>query len=581
LTRDKLQRLQRRGSNYYFRAAVPKRWRSTLSAWEIKLSLATTDKLVAKIRCRSLSNAFDLFFRDISLSRLPLDRLNEVAREFFKRQLNDALAVTHDICQDDLADIEIEIQQSHDNVVALTKMLKSSQYDHITESLAADFVLAAEVDSSDSAVHHYARKLAARAQRLLHTYVAAELSGETYDGAPSDPIFRNLLPSRLPSFAEKDVEAEGLLSSSIEEYVSLKLRKWADKTKADQLRSLNFVCDVLGRQRKLSSLTTKDVISVRDALMKVPKNALKSASNAGRSLAEIIAAGAGEPLSFKTREKYFTMFRSFLIWAVDEERISKMPGANILMEGASRLDAIDDRDPYSKAQLAKIFSSPLYVGCKSLARRSSPGTLVVKDGCYWIPLVALFSGMRLGEIVQLRTSDLKSEEGLVYFDIALDEGGDKTLKTVQSKRRIPVHPELVRLGLLEHFAYAKEQGWERLFNDIKPDAKGYYSGNFSKFWGYYTRKIKVHSPKTVFHSFRHNFVDALRSAEVADDVARFLAGHAERAGKSDTHLRYGSKASISRLHEAVEKVTYPALSAVFQKLVASNVTGDETRDISV
>ena len=52
-----------------------------------------------------------------------------------------------------------------------------------------------------------------------------------------------------------------------------------------------------------------------------------------------------------------------------------------------------------------------------------------RDGKFWLPLIALYSGMRMGEIVQLLASDLKQEGDIWYFDVSRGEGNEKTLKT--------------------------------------------------------------------------------------------------------------------------------------------------------
>lgn len=86
--------------------------------------------------------------------------------------------------------------------------------------------------------------------------------------------------------------------------------------------------------------------------------------------------------------------------------------------GLKKLVPGEQRDPYSADQLIKIIKSPLYTGHKSEGCRHKPGTLVTRDGYFWTPLIALFSGMRLGEILQLQKPDVKQENGIWYFDVS-------------------------------------------------------------------------------------------------------------------------------------------------------------------
>lgn len=42
-------------------------------------------------------------------------------------------------------------------------------------------------------------------------------------------------------------------------------------------------------------------------------------------------------------------------------------------------------------------------------------------------------------------------------------GGDKSLKTVNAIRQVPIHPRLIELGLLEYVDALKAAGYDRLF----------------------------------------------------------------------------------------------------------------------
>ncbi|WP_440412150.1 site-specific integrase [Neorhizobium petrolearium] len=494
------------------------------------------------------------------MSQIPIERLNEAAKAYFQKRLNAALEISLDLRDDEMADLDLEIQLSRDRVAELRQMLKSHKFDPLVESAAEEVLSLTSALSPGPDVRRYAATLAARALLHLNNYVVEELSGNVYDGAKGDPLFSGILPTQMPAWPDEVKSEQKSLGELIERYIELKRGGWVAKTEADQRRSLSLAADIIGSTKPVVGLSTDDVRAVRDVLMQMPRNALKSAATRNKSMMDVLKGGNGGPLlSPKTRDKYFSMFRSFLAWAVSEEELKSMPGPAINVASGSKVDAIDERHPYELSHLRKIFGSPLYMGCKSLAKRAAPGDLVQKDGYYWVPLVALFTGMRLGEIVQLRVEDLRQDDGIYYFDISRDELGEKVLKTANSKRRVPVHSALISIGLLAYHEQVSSLGWKRLFDDIKPDAKGYFSGLFSKWWHRFTQKIGVHNSKLVFHSFRHTFTDALREAEVAEEVSRALVGHADKAGRRDVHMRYGSKATLKRLKQNIEKVQYPGI----------------------
>ena len=69
------------------------------------------------------------------------------------------------------------------------------------------------------------------------------------------------------------------------------------------------------------------------------------------------------------------------------------------------------------------------------------------------------------------------------------------------------------------------------------------------------QKAAFYTPQTVFHSFRHNFVDACRDAKVPENIAMQIVGHKDQK----THGGYGSGASLLVLHEEIERVRYAGI----------------------
>jgi len=151
-------------------------------------------------------------------------------------------------------------------------------------------------------------------------------------------------------------------------------------------------------------------------------------------------------------------------------------------------------------------------------------------------LIGLYSGARLGEIAQLLTADLRQIHGTWVFHITREGSSRKSVKTAGSERLIPVHSALIRLGLLKYHAAMMASGHENLFPEIKPDGRGFMSGNPSAFFNDYFAAIGVKKDKKVnFHSFRHGIADAFRNAGYLDEQFGMLLGHT----KATTSGRYG------------------------------------------
>ena len=255
-------------------------------------------------------------------------------------------------------------------------------------------------------------------------------------------------------------------------------------------------------------------------------------------------------LSAATVVKYLGGVKGFFAWCEDEGYVAVNPVQKIKV--TKKTNPRDAKYPFPSEQLRRLFQSPMYTGHRSPWRRSMPGEMIVKDRKFWVPLIALFSGMRMSEIIQTRVADVKEQDGTIYFDVN-DEGTEKLLITGSARRVIPVHPELVRCGLPEYVdAMRSKNPDQRIFEDIRPGKNGEFSHNFSKFFRRYIELIKAKNDKVSFQRFRHNFKDALRIAEVEDSRQDDLMGHSSKGVASS----YGSKSTAPMLKPELEKVTY-------------------------
>ena len=66
---------------------------------------------------------------------------------------------------------------------------------------------------------------------------------------------------------------------------------------------------------------------------------------------------------------------------------------------------------------------------------------------YLVPL-AVYTGARRKEMVQLLSENIKhDEETGRHYLLITDEGEDQSIKTENSKRQIPIHQELIQMGV--------------------------------------------------------------------------------------------------------------------------------------
>ncbi len=179
---------------------------------------------------------------------------------------------------------------------------------------------------------------------------------------------------------------------------------------------------------------------------------------------------------------------------------------------------------------------------------------MVRRGKFWVPLLALYSGMRLSECCQLTVDDVAVRDGA---DVIMVRGGDgKKVKTAAARRVIPVHPELVKMGFLAYADAQRKAGHTRLFPELKRDRRGYYSDPFQKWFSRFLDKAGAKRPRTSFHSFRHCATDALREARVPPERIRAIMGW---AGRGMEETVYGAGLRPSTLAREIRKVRYEGL----------------------
>ncbi|WP_204165551.1 site-specific integrase [Methylobacterium sp. 17Sr1-1] len=216
-------------------------------------------------------------------------------------------------------------------------------------------------------------------------------------------------------------------------------------------------------------------------------------------------------------------------------------------------------EPFSAAELQRLFASPVYArGERPLGGQG--------EAAYWFPLIALFSGARRTEIAQLKIGDVRQGENEIWYLDITNEGADQNLKTASSARSVPVHHELIRLGLLEVVATQAKLHpltaplWPAFAPPIDAKAKAW-----TKWFGRYLGVHVVdHSAKT-FHSFRHTFKRACREAGLSEEVHNALTGHAG----GGVGRRYGRERRVdgtldcgiplARLHKDIDKIAYQNL----------------------
>lgn len=154
----------------------------------------------------------------------------------------------------------------------------------------------------------------------------------------------------------------------------------------------------------------------------------------------------------------------------------------------------------------------------------------------WGAVLALYTGARVGEIAQLYVRDFFMEGDLPCVRLTTDNDG-QSLKTEASHRVVPLHPDLVALGLWDRVERLRSEKAERLFPDMRIDSKAGAGNAISKGFGYYLQQLGIKPQRANgrlgVHSLRKTVIQALQASQLSGERRRAFVGH-ER-GDTDVH----------------------------------------------
>lgn len=235
-------------------------------------------------------------------------------------------------------------------------------------------------------------------------------------------------------------------------------------------------------------------------------------------------------------------------WLQENPVIAGGAGRAAAKAATKRQAANAKRKHYTAQELQSIFASPIYSQAGWMPPKAEFG-----KAWYWLPLLLYYTGARREELAQLKTQEVMQEGGIWCLSILAtgdDEDGERGVKTESSRRKVPLHADLIERGFLEYVKGLPQGG--QLFPQLTQDPSGYFGANFGKRWADYLRKtVKLQSPASPVHGFRHTFKTLCREVGIAEDVHDAMTGHVNGRG---TSRGYGDM-PLARM--AAELAKYP------------------------
>ncbi|VDC24363.1 site-specific integrase [Pseudogemmobacter humi] len=399
---------------------------------------------------------------------------------------------------------------------------------------------------------------------------------DAYDRTHHDPLFD---PQRAPSVTFGEL-ADIFWAERLQSYETNGVnQKRIDKVKAE----LSFIREAVGDNIPLSTVNDDTVQYVRGLLASLPANRRKYYPKL--DITQAIEQGKKDGkrvIDPVTQARYLDCLRDILTVGVRKQYLRGNPALGIKPIKKSKTPASAKRAPLSVEQITDFFNGTFY---RSFAA-GAPKPYVKRDRAwrFWLPLVMAFSGARPKEIAQLMWADVQqTPNGTWYLNVietddedgeAPSEGiGGKTVKTESSRRRIPVHPELVHIGFLGFVNQQKKKAGHknaRLFPGLKPDHYGNVATYANRRFNEVFLPTEITLAKNqVFYSFRHSVRDAMRRVKVPSETLLAVTGWSP-AGKAVSD-DYGDAGNPDLHIEWVEKIHYPGLDLSFLYGAGTNV----------
>ncbi|MDP2846599.1 MAG: tyrosine-type recombinase/integrase [Humidesulfovibrio sp.] len=542
----------RRNGHHYLRIVVPAALRGLVGKRELRYSLRTGYHAEACRRGALVAASVKEFFQGAVMAELKAENLGALIEQFVRGRIDElATAYTNEMKNHIQAalspsgaqpggrtvkDIEEELNSLHASIAKedTTLFVKNAE-SFLKASGYTDF------QATDEFANFCMAFIAAEGNFMRYT------AAKIYKQDMIDTTLKNLTdfqkyievmnPNSYTPQRQYNIQShntgllQGKLSEVFEAYFDEQKKDIGNDYKAEIKSIFEHFVLIVG-DVDTRNVTAHTATGYKETLKKMPRAWGRKNEFKGLSLEQIIKSNS-KKVSQDTVNKHISLISSFFEYAVKHgyAHTNYFTGLKIKQK-ATR--ARKQRDMWSEEQLALLFSADNY-------------PLNDAPHMFWLPIIAITTGARLGEIAQLRCCDVRSENGITYLDINDEDG--KRLKNQQSNRKVPLNDIIVNdLNFLNFVDMMRTDDKSQLFPELygfKSDPESIASNHFSKFK---MRKLGIENPKINFHSLRHNARNMVPS-NIKDD--NMLNDYFGWEGKGEGNTRYRKEESIVTLYKKI------------------------------
>lgn len=167
----------------------------------------------------------------------------------------------------------------------------------------------------------------------------------------------------------------------------------------------------------------------------------------------------------------------------------------------------------------------------------------------WLPRLLLLTGARLEEMAQLRSEWFIRRDGIDVIDLH-----EAKVKSAHNKRYIPLHRDLIEMGILDHVRRAPE----RLFSELK------YRASSERWSGAISAKLNREidaalgaDRRLTVHSLRKTFEHAAYAVGIPKPSINAISGHKPSDISEEHYLML--KDDVPLLKQHIDRIKFPFL----------------------
>jgi len=565
-------------SSYLLNIKIPRDLREYFGRNQFKISLKngihSQSLLFAKVLYLEVQSIFSSI-RMGTISKITVKQVKDILKDKIERTLNHS----KHIVVDTNTFIESEVKDKIEEINGEERILRTQleqNYDGVLEHIEKE--IARIIKSKDLTIDSKSLEFKElRKQflelRLIRSKWKKELledSGKSVNDFRNEiykkfnieeekltPVIENYAPEPTqPYLVEKEdkpsqIDVSPKLSEMKEEFIGERLLSGFSPKSTRELEStIDDLIEIIG-DIPILKVTPNNARDFKKIISSLPKYRNQSPRYRGLTIKQILSLDGVEGQEPKNINKLIYRVRVFFKWL--KNNYSEYVPQNHF-DGLSIQEKKFDkpRDIFTNKELHKIFDTTPFLNntIRNPHRRN-------KLASFFVPIVAIHTGMRLEEICQLRLEDVYKEGTVDIIRVTISK--ETKLKTVTSQRIVPIHENLKRVGFLEYCNYMKKQKKERVFWDLTKSRDG-YGRNIGRYFMEYLRKVGVYEFQSkVFHSLRHTFITTLLQNGVREEVVNGLCGHKQKTMSTTIYFKGGFPPDLL-YEEGISKLNFEGIN---------------------